>query len=141
MAIVLLVACSGPPSKGTDTQSTAFGSKEEKLKFLRKYLTHMEGVRDAEYHIFVQDNGAGLVPGPSDYSMTVALLVHPDSLVLWTQNCAGKDTLFDAGPWRQVMPGFDWPVTDTALVCRPEPGVEKIIYRNSGVVLAHYRTN
>ncbi len=141
MTVLLLAACSNIGAKTTDTQSSAFGTKEGKLDFLRKYLTHMEGVRDAEYHIVFQDNGAGLVPGPTDYSIIVALVVDPDSLVHWTENCVGKDTLVDADPWRKALSGFDWPVTDSALVCRPEPGVEKIIYRNDGVVLAHYRTN
>lgn len=135
----LLLACSAR-SRSTDTPSTDFDEKGPKLDFLRKYMAHLEGVRDAEYHIIYNDNGSGSVPGPSDYSITVALLVEPDSLGHWLDKCAGKDTLIDIGRWRPALPRFDWPVTSAPRVCRPEPGVEKVVYRKEGIVLAHYST-
>lgn len=138
--VALVFACSGQKSKTTNTDSTSLKDREQKLAFLRKYMSHMEGVLDAEYHIVYHDNSAGAVPGPSDYSITVALLVEPDSLVRWLDKCVGKDTLVDIGRWRAAMPGFDWPVTGTPFVCYPEPGVEKVVYQQDGIVLACYRT-
>ena len=139
-ASALLLACSTPESKSTDTHSTDFAEKGPKLDFLRKYMSHMEGVQDAEYHIIYHDNGSGWVPGPSDYSITVALLIEPDSLGHWLDECEGKDTMVNINAWRGSLPGFDWSVTGTPYVCRPEPGVEKIVYEQDGIVLARYTT-
>lgn len=64
-----------PDSLTTDSRSTSFEDKEEKLAFLQKYFDMPSEVVDAEYHIVYQDNSQGAVPGLSEWEIRAALQV------------------------------------------------------------------
>ena len=71
-------------SRTTDTWSSYFENKDEKLAFLSEYLVMHSEVLDAEYHVVYHDNSGGLIPGPSDWDIKVALKVAPERIPLWT---------------------------------------------------------
>ena len=73
-------------NKTTDTWSYNFTDKEEKLSFLTEYIVAPSEILDAEYHIFFHDNSGGLVPGPSDWDIRVAIKIKPENIFLWTED-------------------------------------------------------
>lgn len=75
-------------NKSTDTWSAGFSSSEERLAFLAEYLITPGEVLDAEYHIVYHDNSTGLIPGPSDWDVRVALKINPDDIELWLDGFA-----------------------------------------------------
>jgi len=75
-----------PGDLTTDTRSGSFTDAKEKRDFLLKYLIAPADIIDAEYHIFYHDNSKGLVPGPSDFDVRVALLIKPEDIPLWTEH-------------------------------------------------------
>jgi hypothetical protein len=84
--VVLVVVLLRPISKGaltTRTSSSQFSTQQEKLQFLKKYLTFYSDVYMAEYYIDFQDNSYGLVPGPSEWDIIVSLKVPKDSIKKW----------------------------------------------------------
>ena len=72
------------PDRTTNTWSSSFRSREEKLAFLCGYMTMPSEVIDAEYHIVYHDNSGGLIPGPSDWDIRVVLKVAPEDTYRWT---------------------------------------------------------
>jgi len=72
---------SGPPT--TKINSSHFKVKQEKIEFLKKYVTCFSEVIDTEYNIEFYNNSGGFVPGPSDWNITVALKVPLEKVNNW----------------------------------------------------------
>ena len=88
-ALVLLTALavagcggsSGPPT--IDTTSDALPSLERRVEFLERYVTFRRGYTDLGFHISYQNNGGGMVPGPSDWDIRLVAAVPPAELASW----------------------------------------------------------
>ncbi len=125
----------------THTSSTQFGTKQEKLDFLERYLVNRAGLLDAEYRIDYQDNGSGRsVPGPSDYDLRMILRILPDSMNAWTSDVERQDFLVSREMWSGVAPDTSvWRVNFTPELYTSQ-GQVKLIYRTEGIVFAYYTT-
>lgn len=105
-----------PEDYTTDTRSTVFENREEKLAFLARYLEMPSEIIDAAYHIVYQDNSKGRVPGPSDYEISAAFTAAPEDLALWTKDM--KRILpeqTDPGWWEDLKTqDFTWDIPSDA---------------------------
>ena len=70
MFLLFLTSCQ--ESKTIKTTSKNFGSKTEKIKFLKSYLNlEYENFTDLDFYIDYQDNSTGMVPAPSDWDIYI----------------------------------------------------------------------
>lgn len=117
-----------PEDYTTDTRSTVFQDRDEKLAFLSRYLEMPSEMIDAAYHIVYQDNSKGRVPGPSDYDIRAAFTVEANDLSLWTKDM--KKILpeqVDPGWWEDLKTsGFTWDIPSDAEYYK-RPGSESYI--------------
>ncbi|MEO7777652.1 MAG: hypothetical protein ABIY63_08980 [Fibrobacteria bacterium] len=70
------------PSLTTNSNSDSMASAEERVAFVSRYIKPKAPIVDASFRIVYQDNGQGL-PGPSDWSESIALRVHPADSQQW----------------------------------------------------------
>lgn len=70
--VIALFGCSSNKDRTTNTFSSSFTSKKEKLAFMESYYTPNLQFKDVEYHIVYYDNESGRGPGPSDWYMYFA---------------------------------------------------------------------
>jgi len=83
-ALLLAVGCNGktgPPSV-TET-SAARPVLADRIRFVETYVKFKRKYDDLEYDIFYQNNGGGLVPGPSDWDVRIVAIVPPDEIDNW----------------------------------------------------------
>lgn len=125
-------------SYSTDSWSTSFPDREEKLGFLEEYLVLPSEVRDAEYHIVYQDNSGGLVPGPSDWDIRAALRVEQEDMALWTE---GMNRILpeqiDLGLWNGLeTEALDWgQLVPDGCYKRPDSRSYVVLFKDSGIIL------
>jgi hypothetical protein len=125
-------------NRTTDTWSSSFDSFEEKIKFLSEYIVIPSEVKDAEYHIVYHDNSGGMVPGPSDWDIRVALKILPEYIPLWRE---GMKKLIPRQIDNSIWDGLataniTW--QDTEMVeywKRPDFPIYLVVYPDSGVLL------
>jgi len=122
----------------TDTWSSSFDSIEERLVFLGEYLFMFSEVLDAEYHIVFYDNSGGMIPGPSDWDIRVALHIALEDIPLWTE---GMQRLapgqIDVGLWKELKSErFTWQESELVEYWkRPNSKVVLVVFPESGIVL------
>ena len=80
LLLLIVVGCKG--SLTTETSSDKFPSKEERVTFLKKYVTVYSDVIDTQFYIDYHDN-SGMPPGPSDWNILVAMKVPPETVKDW----------------------------------------------------------
>ena len=135
---LLILGCEN--SLTTDTYSQDLPDSE-KLPFLAKYLRVDEGILDAEYHIWYQDNSNGFVPGPTDYTMLLALKVHKDSLHQWNNKATPSSPNLDTYQWEALDLDSTWKMNTTQHSFHKDNGSSiQIVYPETGEVLLRYST-
>ncbi|MCM8528651.1 MAG: hypothetical protein NE327_19155 [Lentisphaeraceae bacterium] len=68
--IFSLALSSCQESKTINTTSESFSSKDEKVQFLKSYLTlNEDNFIELDFYINYQDNSGGMVPGPNDWDI------------------------------------------------------------------------
>lgn len=75
--------CAGPSRTGR-FDSRVIPARAGRLEIVQRYLRPPTPVEDAAFLVDFHDNGGGLVPGPSDWSLRFALRVAPDRAPAWT---------------------------------------------------------
>lgn len=70
----------------THTRSDSLPTPEARVSFLGRYLRLRSSVRDAAFIIDYHDNSAGLLPGPSDWSVLAALRLPPGAMASWLES-------------------------------------------------------
>jgi hypothetical protein len=126
-------------NKSIDIYSHDVKTKEEKINILKEYLNIESGLIDAEYHIWFKDNSGGMVPGPSDYNLTLALRIAPDSLDNWTRGLKRSEPTGPIHYWDKLK--LDWDLTSTPEYYFSDYKNQiKMVYRKEGVILAKYST-
>lgn len=108
--ICFLFSCADN-GNSTDTYSSSFSGKKEKMDFLARHFQLKTKVKDAEYHIMVQDNSGGLVPGPSFWSYHIALKLDPADLDRWIDTNK-KVEPYELPDWSQILPATYYWNTD-----------------------------
>jgi hypothetical protein len=102
LVVMLMSACSQSDSaksqpRGsltTSTDSQSLPDQQQRVAFLARYVTPKSPVRDAEFIIHYQDNGGGLVPGPSDWDIRAVVQIEREHAAAWHEGwpaCAGQD--------------------------------------------------
>lgn len=124
-------------NKTTDTWSSEFASRDEKLAFLAEYLIMPSEVLDAEYHIVYYDNSTGLIPGPSDWDVRAALKVKPEDIPLWTDGLvAVSPEEIDLEWWVGLSSAnILWDGDDAEYYKRENDFSYLVVFPNTGVIL------
>lgn len=142
MVLMLLGSCSEQESRTTDTLSSAFSTKSEKMEFLEQYYTAATEILDTEYHIIYQDNDTGLVPGPSDWSFKVAFKIEKSQVDEWITEEMEKSSAdqVDITWWDELLIGdIDWKSIPEKPECYriPDADIYLVVYREAGIVLKY----
>jgi hypothetical protein len=74
---------SGAPSRTGRFDSNEIPDRAKRLEVVQRYLKLVTPIEDAAFSIDYHDNSQGCVPGPSDWSIKVALRVAPDRIPAW----------------------------------------------------------
>ena len=141
---VSFASCSLPEEKedlSTDTWSSEFTDKQEKIEFFEKYVVCPSAVLDTEFHIVYNDNSTGLVPGPSDWSISAAVKIDPAESSKWTENMdlINEDQIDMF--WWVDLPLEDWDLSgDPVYYKRPEAWSYIILYEEQGIVIKYFFT-
>jgi hypothetical protein len=84
LLLILMAGCgsrSGPAT--TDTSSESIAELSDRIEFLHRYLTFRRNYRELDFHIVYQNNGGGMVPGPSEWDIRLVAVVPHEELELW----------------------------------------------------------
>lgn len=88
MVFCFLLACASSPRDAppsTNTTSSAFRTRGEKVAFLERYVTFRRPYEELEYGVFFQSSAGCLAPGPGDLDLSIVARVPPSTLSAWTQ--------------------------------------------------------
>ena len=133
-----LASC-GQESLTTDTRSSSLPSDERKVEFLQRYLQLPSAVETAEFHIVFHDNSRG-IPGPSDYSIEVAIKVAPGAVPSWLAGLEPGEPLGVPSWAAELIPATSadsrWALHSTPRFYR-RPGANVCLwaYETEGVIL------
>jgi hypothetical protein len=138
--LLLLTACTHEVSKTTHTNSASFSTSQEKVRFLTTYLTPHSEIRNAKYVIDYRDNSQGILAGPSDYTMAVALKINKDSVDYWLKGLKKEDFTINLDLWKEVeLKEPTWMLPEKQELFTGT-GETKAVYREAGIILTHYTT-
>ena len=100
---VLLVGCkpSGPAT--TKTTSAAYATVAERTKFLNEYVTFRRTYETLDFDVMYQNNGGGMVPGPSDWDVRLVATVPASELQAWIPAGVNASTAPDVS-WLKSVP-------------------------------------
>ena len=79
----MLTSCGTDELATTRTSSGNFKTLSEKKKFLEKYVTFTRTYKKLEFNIIYQNNSSGLVPGPSDFNISIYANVPKNEINFW----------------------------------------------------------
>ena len=104
---VLLVGCerSGPAS--TKTTSAAYATVAERTKVLNDYVTFRRTYETLDFDIMYQNNGGGMVPGPSDWDVRLVATVPASELQAWVPKGVSASPTPDTAWLRSVPTTLD----------------------------------
>jgi hypothetical protein len=125
----------GTGSMTTNTRSASLPSDQAKVYFLKRYLVLPSEVQATEFHIVFHDNRKGLVPGPSDFDIQVAVKVPPDKVPAWTAEMPKAAAPFDISWAKDFLPTDDRWATHSPPNYYERAGVYVVTYEPEGIVL------
>jgi hypothetical protein len=109
--IPLLIAfafagCSKTPSGPASVAETSAARPElaDRVRFIENYVTFRRKYEKLEYDVTYQNNGGGMVPGPSDWDIRLIAVVPPTDVDGWIPTDVDKN---DGSPlqWLRDLPG------------------------------------
>lgn len=111
MTTVLLVAlaltgCSNTASGPASAAETSATRNElaDRIQFLENYVTFRRQYEKLDYDIMYQNNGDGMVPGPSDWDIRLIAVVPKAEMEQWIP--AGSEKSEGLAPdWVKDLPG------------------------------------
>jgi hypothetical protein len=80
---VLLTACKPAGPATTNTTSSAYATLAERTKFLNQYVAFRRTYETLDFDIMYQNNGNGMIPGPSDWDVRLVATVPASELQSW----------------------------------------------------------
>lgn len=97
---------------------------------------------DAEYHIWYQDNSTGWVPGPSDYSIRLALKVKADSIDSWIRHLEPSTRRVSIDQWNDLrLDNKKWELASKPELYHSSLKTEvKVVFRKENVIFGVYST-
>jgi hypothetical protein len=121
MAVVAAGCKPGGPAT-THTQSSAYGTLAERTKFLNQYVSFRRTYQTLDFDIKYQNNGGGMVPGPSDWDVRLVATVPASELPAWIPAGVHASAVPDTGWLKSVPTALDlagvseWYVEDNRVV-------------------------
>lgn len=92
---------SGPAS--TKATSAAYATVAERVKFLNEYVKFRRTYETLDFDIMYQNNGGGMVAGPSDWDVRLVATVPAAELQAWVPTGVNASTAPDAA-WLKSVP-------------------------------------
>ena len=83
LVLFIVSGCGNSGPKTTQTSSEGFASVGQKQQFLENYVTFRKTYKKLDFNIFFQNNGGGMVPGPSDWDIRLIAVVPDDEMSGW----------------------------------------------------------
>jgi len=77
------VACGGPKSKATKSDSRTFTSLADKKEFVERYVKFKRTYDNLDFRIDYRDGGDGGLPSPSEWDIRLVATVPPDEIEAW----------------------------------------------------------
>ena len=105
--IMLLAGCSSnsrSTPKSVSETSASRPTLEARIAFIEQYVTFSRTYLDLEYDVMYQNNGDGMVPGPSDWDIRILAAVPAEEVVDWIPSDTARSTQ-KPPPWLGAMPG------------------------------------
>lgn len=103
---IQLLGCSGTapgPASAAET-SAARSALADRIRFLESYVTFRRGYESLDYDIMYQNNGGGLIPGPSDWDIRLIAVVPRAEIDAWIPD--GVERIDGLAPgWLKDLPG------------------------------------
>lgn len=107
LAGFLLLGCSKPPSGPPSVHETSVerSALADRVAFVEQYVTFRRSYEQLDYDIMYQNNGGGMVPGPSDWEIRLIAVVPADEIDDWVPDGSMKkvDT---SSEWLSDLPGM-----------------------------------
>ena len=106
--LLLLGSCS-KNIPAVNQSSKAFSTIEEKKEFLAKYLKIEDrAFKKLDFHVFYKDNSEGMVPGPSDMSISFIAQVPQDEINIWIKGLKVINKKQDLSCFSEVPTEIDY---------------------------------
>jgi len=127
----------------TDTWSSSFNNRDDKLSFLSRYLVSFSEILDAEYHIFYADNSKGLVPGPSYWDIRAALKVKSEDIPKWLDGYSVvSPDVINLDWWAKIRTDdITWTADDAKYYKRPNRMSYIVVFAEKGILLKRVTVN
>ena len=106
LAAVLCAGCSNTESGPASVKETSAARAElaDRIQFLENYVTFRRQYEQLDYDIMYQNNGGGMLPGPSDWDIRLIAVVPESEIEAWVPKDAEKK--INVSPtWLQDLPG------------------------------------
>lgn len=105
--IVLLVGCKPSGPAMTNTKSSTFGTVAERSRFLSDYVTFRRTYETLDFDVMYQNNGGGMVLGPSDWDIRLVATVPASELQAWIPAGVNASTAPDTSWLKSVRTALD----------------------------------
>ncbi len=112
LIIILTIVFYPTPATGnhtTDTLSSSFNNKEEKINFLKSYINLPTEIKDSEYHL-IYFSGSGIGVGPSEWDFKILVKIAPENLAKWLENIKESTEEFDLSWAKELLPD-NWQIS------------------------------
>lgn len=139
--LVLILSIAGCEPSGpatTSTRSSEFITLDERTDFLNKYVTFRRTYETLDFDIMYQNNGGGMVPGPSDWDIRLVAKVPTSELQAWIPvgvhpSSAPDATWVDTVPTSIDLSGVSEWYIDGKQVIGINPDKRIVVYRQSSM--------
>jgi hypothetical protein len=113
LTAIALFGCSMSPLSGPKSvkeTSAVRALLSDRIEFIENYVNFRRSYNKLEYVVLYQNNGSGMVPGPSDWDIKILAVVPANEVAEWIPAKATRSQI-QPPPWLNTMPG-NIPVTN-----------------------------
>ncbi|NJM99799.1 MAG: hypothetical protein HC800_24075 [Phormidesmis sp. RL_2_1] len=103
---ITVAGCSGRPPRPPSVTETSAARAElaDRVRFIENYVTFRRKYVKLDYDVMYQNNGGGMIPGPSDWDIRLIAEVPPAEIDDWVP--AGAEKIAVSEPeWLRELPG------------------------------------
>lgn len=103
LAIIIFYPTPNMANKTVDRFSSSFGSKQEKIDFLKDYINLPTNIEDCEYHI-IYYSPSGLTIGAAEWDFNMILKLNDEDLASWLTEAKEREEGFDLSWAKSILP-------------------------------------
>jgi len=138
LIVLTMTGCSGTPSgPASVAETSATRTKlDDRIQFIENYVAFSRDYHELDYDVTYQNNGGGMVPGPSDWDIQLIAAVPVSELDAWIPGSVQK-TETRPPKWLLDLPGSIERQGITEWYCNSgtEVGIDRtkslVAYRNT----------